>query len=266
VRTIRLLLIPALMLTLVGVSQAGDESKKATKELVSFGSLRTLAPDAAKAQALDWLKSVKSDEKTLQAFENIWKESDRMVLDQVADTLALGNPEAAKLLTDARDPGTLAPVKLPAILKDGKQPVFFRANLALAYAKALSGRRIYEESLAALKTCKVEQVVDPGSYLFYRSVAEYTTQLRADANYSILRLLDDVVDTPDRYKTVASLMVYDMLSWKDKDMGWISRTAGNVERRLDLSRGGKVTQKMEKDVINRLDEMIKKLENEKDGC
>src|SRR5262249_22066483 len=156
---------------------------------------------------------------------------------------------------EARDATALAPTKVPAILKDSKKPTFFRANLAVAYAKALSGRRIYEEALAALKTCKVEQVVDPGSYLFYRAVAEYTMQLRADANYTILRLLDDVVDTPDRYKTVAGLMVYDMVSWKDKDMGWISRTAGNVERRLDLSRGGQVTQKMEKDVINRLDEM-----------
>jgi hypothetical protein len=265
VRTVKMFLIPALALALSGPAWAAGENSKATKELSSFGALRTLAPDTAKAQALDWLKAVKGDGQALQAFEAIWKDPDRMVLDQVADTLALGDPEAAKLLTDARDATSPAPTKVPAILKDSKRPLFFRANLALAYAKALTGRRVYEESLAALKTCKVEQVVDPGSYLFYRSVAEYTLQLRADANYSILRLLDDVVDTPDRYKNVAALMVYDMVSWKDKDLGWISRTAGNIERRLDLSRGGQVTQKMEKDVINRLDEMIKKLENEKDG-
>src|SRR5262249_28613850 len=149
-------------------------------------------------------------------------------LDQVADTLALGDAEAAKLLAEARDPTALAPTKVPAIFKDGKHPQFLRSNLALAYAKALTGRRGYEESLAVLKTCKVEQVVDPACYLFYRAAAEYTLQLRADANYSILRLLDDVTDTPERYKTVAALMVYDMLSWKDKDMGWISRTASNV--------------------------------------
>jgi hypothetical protein len=266
VRTMRWFLIPALVLAFAGATRAGEEGRTGSKELSSFGTLRTLAPDVAKAQALDWLKTVKSDEQSLQVFEGIWKDPERMVLDQVADTLALGDPDAAKLLADARDATSVAPTKVPALLKDSKRPLFFRANLALAYAKALTGRRVYEESLSALKICKVEQVVDPASYLFYRAVAEYTLQLRADANYSILRLLDDVVDTPDRYKTVAGLMVYDMLSWKDKDLGWVSRTASNIERRLDLARGGQVTQKMEKDVINRLDEMIKKLENEKDGC
>jgi len=36
----------------------------------------------------------------------------------------------------------------------------------------------------------------------------------------------------------------------------------NIERRLELSRGGPVTQKMQKEVIMRLDEIIKKLENQ----
>ena len=36
----------------------------------------------------------------------------------------------------------------------------------------------------------------------------------------------------------------------------------NIERRLELARGGEQTQKMEKDVIARLDELIKKIENQ----
>jgi hypothetical protein len=64
---------------------------------------------------------------------------------------------------------------------------------------------------------------------------------------------------------VAALMVYDMLGWQDKDMGWISRKMDNIERRLELARGGPTTQKMQKQVVARLDEMIKELENQQKG-
>ena len=39
----------------------------------------------------------------------------------------------------------------------------------------------------------------------------------------------------------------------------------NIERRLDLARGGPQTQKIQKEVVARLDELIKKLENQKNG-
>ena len=45
------------------------------------------------------------------------------------------------------------------------------------------------------------------------------------------------------------------------DLGWIARKMDNIQRRLDLQRGGKHTQKMQKEVLVRLDEMIKEIEN-----
>jgi hypothetical protein len=231
----------------------------------SFGSLQSVAPDAARDQALAWLKTTnKSDAESLKAFDAIWT-SDRPVLDKVADTFCLGDSEAATLMADARKVGAAAPLEVPALLQDAKKPVFYRANLTLAYAKALSNRRVYEESLDALNNVKAEQVVDPASYLFYKAVSEHALTDRLAANTSIIRLLDDVSDAPERYKMVAALMVYDMLGWQDKDMGWISRKMDNIERRLELARGGPTTQKMQKQVVARLDEMIKELENQQKG-
>jgi len=60
-------------------------------------------------------------------------------------------------------------------------------------------------------------------------------------------------------------MVYDMLGWQEKDMGSIARKMDNIERRLDLSRGGPTTQEIQKKVVRRLDEMIKELENQAGG-
>jgi len=232
----------------------------------SFGALQTMNPETARTQALDWLKATgKTDADTLKNFDAIWAQSDRSVLDRVAETLSLGDTEAAKLLVEARDPASPAPMIVPAVLQDSKKPSFSRANLALAYGKALSNRRAYEEVLDTLKATKAEQVVDPSAYLFHRAVAEHALLLKDDASRSIVRLLDDAVDAPDRYKLVSVLMAFDMGQWQEKDLGEIARKMNNIERRLELARGGPHTQKIQKDVVARLDEMIKKLENECNG-
>jgi hypothetical protein len=197
------------------------------------------------------------------AFKAIW-DSDRPLIDRVAETLTLGNADAAKLLAEARDPAAPAPKEVPALLRDAKRPVYYRSNLALAYAKALSGKRVYEEALDALKAAVPEQVVDPAAYYFHKAVAEHAMTQKKDATFSITRLLEDVADAPERYKMVATLMFVDMQGWKDeeKDLGHIARLMDNSERRLDLSRGGPKTQEIQKKIVFRLDELIKDIENQ----
>jgi hypothetical protein len=259
----------ALFLT-VGSVPAGDtqpapQRKPAKEALTSFGILEAAAPDVARVQSLGWLREIGQADAKQKEFDAIWS-SDHAILDKVSDTLALGDANAAKLLADAHNPATPAPTQVPALLKDTKKPVFFRANLALAYGKALVNRRVYEEGLESLKVARAEQVVDPASYLFDRAVAEHALLLKEEANRSILRLLDDVVDAPERYKMVAALMHFDMTGWRDKDLGHVARMMDNIERRLDLSRGGPQTQEIEKKVVLRLDEMIKELEDQQCNC
>jgi hypothetical protein len=242
-----------------------DEAKKGPKELASFGTLRATAPDVARSQAEEWLKGAgKTDAASQKALAAIW-DSNRTVLDKVTETLCL-DEAAKKLLDEARDPKSAAPTDVPALVKDKKLPSFYRANLALAYAKALSNRRIYEEALDALDSVKAEQVVDPSTYLFHKAVAEHSLMKAREANNTIVRLLDDVADAPERYKMVSVRMVFDMMSWKDKDLGSIARKMDNIERRLDLARGGPKTQKLQKEVIARLDELIKEKEGQQSGC
>jgi len=258
--------LPALALSaavLCGSAALAADTKTAPKGIASFGTLTTPTEEVAKANAIAWLKSInKTDAETMKQVDAIWAASDRSILDKVADTLAVGDPKAAKLLAEARDVNGTPPTEVPALLKDTKLPIFYRANLTLAYAKALSNRRIYEEALESLIQIKGEQVVDPSAYFFHRAVAEYSLMARRQADESITRLMDDVGDTPERYKMVAMLMHFDMLTWQDKDLDWISRKMNNIQRRLDLTRGGPQTQKMQKEVLVRLDEMIKEIENQ----
>jgi hypothetical protein len=252
---------------IVGSTAWADASKKNPKDIPTFGALRTSTPDEARNEALAWLKGVgKADATSLKAFDAIWAQQSRAIGDRIADTLALGDPLAAKLLEDARDPFKPAPTAVPAILKDPKQSAFYRSNLSVAYAKALSNRRVFEEALDALKAVKVEQTADPAAYLFHRAVAEHALVMKEDAHRSIVRLIEDAADAPDRYRMLSVLMALDMQSWKnEKDLGWIARKMDNIERRLELNRGGPQTQKIQKEVVARLDEIIKQLENQAKG-
>jgi hypothetical protein len=258
--------IPTLALSaalLCGGSLSAADAKKPEKATASFGLLQAPAPEAAKAQAQDWLKATgKMNEK---AFDAIWA-SDRTILEKVADTLALGDEDAAKILAEVRDANQPAPTALPALLKDAKKPAYLRANLALAYGKALAGRKVNDEALDAFKTIKAEDVVDPAAYYFHRAVVEHALMMKKEANDSIFHLLDDVSDSPERYKMVAALMHFDMLAWKDKDLGWIARKMDLVKDRLELTRGGPKTQKHQREIVLRLEEMVKELENKGSGA
>jgi hypothetical protein len=55
-------------------------------------------------------------------------------------------------------------------------------------------------------------------------------------------------------------MHFDMETWQEKDLGWIARKMDGIQRRLALGRGGKQTRKMQREVLVRLEEMIKEME------
>jgi hypothetical protein len=244
-------------------------AEPAKKPSFGFSTMKAATPESAKAKAEAWLKSVGKFDET--AFNKIWADEKRSVLDRTADSLALGNSEAAALLANVRKQDGMAPAELPAFLKDDKQDAFFRTNIALAFAKAAASKKVYEEALEALKSANPEVAVDPATFFFFKAVSHHATAMKTGdkeaAILSIVKLLDDVADAPDRYKMVATLMFFDMQNWASdpKDLSNIERLMDNSGRRLDLARGGEKTQDIQKKIVFRLDELIKELENKSKG-
>lgn len=247
---------------IAGTAMAAEGTTPNTQGIASFGTFSSPTNDAARTQAAEWLKSAgKTDAASQQKFEAIWK-GNRPLLDKVVRTLELGDANAATLMADIRDPDSAAPLEVPGILKDTKVSAYVRNNLAVGYARALMNRKVYDEALEVLRTVKPNQTVDPSAYFFSKAVAEFTLMMKKEADETITRLLDDVVDAPERYRMVGALMHLDMLTWQDKDLGWISRKMNIVKDRLEINRGGKKTQKIEREILVRLDEIIKELENQ----
>ena len=259
------LTLAAAALSVGFVAQSSFAVDTAKKPAFGFSTLRSADAGAAKAKAEAWFKATGKFDQA--AFDKIWTDDSRSVLDRVSDTFAAGNTEAAAILAAARKMDMPAAAEVPGILKDAKADPFFRANLALAFAKANANKKAYEEALEALATVTPEAVVDPSSYFFFKAVAEHATMKRDAAATSISRLLDDVTDSPDRYKMVATLMFFDMVNWSPdpKDLSNIEKLMDNSGRRLDLSRPGEKTQDIQKKIVFRLDEVIKDLENQCKG-
>lgn len=254
----RVIMVAAIALLCMGSMALGN-----TKKPAAFGTMESMTPDEAKTKFGAWLKEVgKADAANLAKLNTIWQDKQRPVLDRVADSLALGDATAAQLLAEARDPSAPAPIVLPAVFKNEKTSAFYRANLGLIYARSLTNRRVYEEGLAVLKMFSPTDTADPAAYLFHRAVCEHAMLQKPEATKTIQRLLDGAGSiAPERYRIVATLMLLDMHTWKDKDLADIGRKMENIERRLEIARGGPETQRQQREVLNRLDELIKKLEN-----
>lgn len=262
--TIRMYLATAVLSAgLVATPAYSAETVK--KPTYGFSTLKSATTVDAKAKAEAWLKSVGKFDQA--AFDKVWSNESLSVLDRVADSISLGNSEAGALIEAARQSDVPAAAQLPGVIKDAKQDPFFRANLALAFAKGNATKKAYEEALEALNAVTPEMVVDPASYFFFKAVSEHATMKRDAATATISRLLDDVADAPDRYKMVATLMFFDMASWSPdpKDLTNIERLMDNSGRRLDLARPGEKTQDIQKKIVFRLDELIKEMENQCKG-
>lgn len=258
------------LLTAAPATAWADEPKTDTKPeqaeakpVYTFGTLRAMEAEQAKRKLGLWLESVgKSDAVNL---DDIFANESASAFELTLKAIKAAVPEAEQLLDEAADPLKSAPTEVPALIANQDQDPFFRANLATAYGRALASRRVYEEALDAMKGIAVEQLVDPSSYYFYKAVAEHALIQRAAATYSIARLLDDVTDAPDRYRTVATLMFFDIQSWPkdEKDLVNIEKLMDNSGRRLDLARGGPKTQEIQEKIVFQLDELIKEKEKQK---
>lgn len=239
-----------LLLALIGATAvAADPPKPA----YSFGTLRPLSDDAARDKLA---AAVGSD-----VAEEAWA-TERTVAERVLAGLSAGKPELAAVLAAAADPDAPAPTAPPAFVTDAGLGRFAKSNLAAAYLTALAGRRVYEEALAVAPAVVPEELADPAGYLFHKAACEHALGKRDAAAGTLRTLLDDTAEVPDRYRVTATLLFFDVEGWPqdEKHLANVSRLAANSGRRLDLARGGPVTQDIQKKIVFRIDEQIKQAE------
>ncbi len=187
----------------------------------------------------------------------------RALLELVVQSFAAVHPETSRFVESCRY--DVEPFRVPQMPKPENAPECYTANVGLFYGRYLAQRRMYDEALHVLEPIPPEEVVDPASLLFFKAVCQHQLLRRDEGLRTLKQLLEQTVGVPASYRQVADLMQYELQNMKAKSLEELSHMMGDVERRLDLGRGGERVQKKEEEIIARLDEIIKKLEQQQGG-
>lgn len=226
----------------------------------------------ARTKALQWVaERGVTDKALLDAVAKEWVAEEGSltadeVLQRVIRTLVVVDQDVKKTI-DACQEGT----PIPAWPRDvvpltESMNGFAKQHLRLFVGRFLAQRQLFEEALEVLITVDPQQIVDPASYFFQRAICEHQLLKKADAMKSLGSLLDNTQNVPERYKAVAALMRHDIEQLREASLGEVAKKMSDVERRLNFGRGGEKTQKLEEEIVEALDEIIKKAEQQQQSA
>jgi hypothetical protein len=218
-------------------------------------------------QALSWLADQDVDAAIAEAATELWRDTGSLpsgseLIDRLAQTFALGDPRASDLVEQCSKPREQLVLSPQDWLRDEQTPPLERNNLRLLLGRWLTHERMFDEAAEELADLKPEDVVDPASLLFFQGVVHHRLLNASQGLDSLDRLMTDVEEVPQRYRSVAELMVADLQGLEDDSLDHITRRMEDIRRRLDLGRAGKKVRGIEDGVIASLDKMIEELEKQ----
>ncbi len=219
-----------------------------------------------KAQALAWLAAKNLDAAARAKAEAIWSDvpanaSEDEVLMRLVETFAAGDENAARLLAACSQPRSALVVPRQSWLAESGPPLL-RNNLRVFYARWLVHESLFDEAQEQLAGLAPADVVAPASLLFYQSVVCHALLNRESGLKSIDELLQGEQTSPRRYTALARLMLEDLKGLQEDTLDHIARRMEDIRRRLDLGRAGPKVRTEEDGVIESLDKMIKKMEDQ----
>ena len=220
-----------------------------------------------RARVFTWLDAKNVDPAARSQVEALWSDaptpaSEEDLLVRVARSYSVFSAEAAELLSMCSHRRGQGVVPDQPWLTDGGAPGLFTANLRLLYARWLVHESLFDEAQEQLAGLAPGDVVAPASLLFYQSVVSHALLNKESGLKSIEELLQGVDSSPRRYIALARLMQNDLQGLEDDTLDHIARRMNDIRRRLDLGRAGPKVRKVEDGVIESLDKMIQKIEEQ----
>lgn len=254
------------LMTVIAVSSsltavAQDEPKEAT-------IIAPIPADEVRTRILEWSAGAGLSTDKIQAIATLWvlgteAPSAQELHEKTIETFRLVNPDAEKLIQACKY-GTLSAPDAAVLDKDNLPP-FFAANLRAHYARFLGQNEFYDEALAQFDQIDLSETIDPAACLFFKVVCQHRLLMDEEGLKTIDTLLTDVTEVPLRFRTVARMMRADLEELEKNELNEVARMMSDVERRLKFGRGGERVQKVEEEIVARLDEIIKKIEQQQGG-
>ena len=241
------------------------ETALADEELERRASWQFPAYDSVVAQIETWAESATLKPSDRESVETIWNQpldDGSALLQQVIETLALGEPQVAEILSSF---GSHNPTTLPSLdwVADEEHPAFVRDHARLYLGKWFTMNEMYNEALEILDPLNTEHVVDPASLLFYRSAAQYRLRQKEEGLATLAKLFEHRDRLPQRYAKLAELMEADLQNLEPDSLDEIARLMESVRARLGLGRAGTRVRTEEEEIIKKLEKIIEEKEQQR---
>lgn len=220
--------------------------------------------DQVQTRLLQWMAQAKVDEQTARNVTSLWADksdlqsmSAESTLDRVIASFAIADNSVQKMVDSCQTTGFHQTLSFEGVRSDP----FFRDQVQLYYARWLTQHRFFDEAISMLESLDPEASVDPASLFFYRAICRLRLLKPAEAADDIALLLNNTLDVPQRFRTVAELM-NEEAGQKTEGLPQVARLMSDVQRRLDLGKSDDPVQKREEEVIAALDKLLEEMEKE----
>jgi hypothetical protein len=184
------------------------------------------------------------------------------LLDWTVQSFALVDADAARLMNQCNNIHEIPPMDSADWLASGSTDRWFRANLQLYFARRLVQEELYDEVLEVLEGLKAGDVVDPATLYFCRMVAHHQLVEPDASRTAMLRLLEQEENLPRRYQQLTRLIEKDLSGLDDESLDHVARRMKDIRRRLGHGDADQRVQEIERGVVESLDDLIKKAEDQ----
>lgn len=244
--------------------------------LGGIATIRAAAPDVyaprpvdeIRAQLVRWLTQHGfNNDKTASQIAAIWAEGGgaipgRDAFDRLIKSFCVADPETRRFVEASSPAQSLKAFPSAEFLSHDESDEFYSINLRLFYARALTQRLMYDEGLALFSRIDPARVVDPATCLFYQAICQQQLLKKAAGLETLDKLLHRTEGVAESYTRVATLMQDELQALDDHSLDAVSRKMQDSERRLDLGRGGQRVQKVQEEIVESLNEIIKQREQQ----
>ena len=215
-------------------------------------------------QLTAWLASADHDRQ--QAALALQKWADRNVisamsaedrLDLLIQSFAAVNPQVSESLQTTQAAG----MEMSVDFEGSNSAAFFRQHVLLWQGRHLTQHRHYEDALEILNRVSPEGLIDPASLFFYRAACRLHLLQNAEASSDLTLLLKRTVDIPERFRTVAEMMLQ-QAGPQPEGIDLVAGLMTDVQRRLDIGRTNEGVQKREEEVVAALDKLLEDLDQQ----
>ena len=137
------------------------------------------------------------------------------------------------------------------------------ANIQLELAMILVKKDQHDLALGLLEQLDTSRLVDPGLALLYRTICLHKLVKVDAALNACTALMKHRKSLPMRYQQLTESLYNDLSRQKEEPLHSVVRLMSDVKRRQNLEQHSEKVLKQEKEIVRKLDEIIKSLEQQK---